>query len=182
MSYFDRLGEISSSVKGAQRASDLVAALLPPPAPTHVIGAEAPAASAPTAALVPGTPAAAVVKVGPSLGKAAIAFAPTLVGGAAGALAWQKHRVLGFLAGQSLAYNGAALLKGDANQKKEAVYQLAVEGSGIAGALYLKKHMHPVFGWIVGIAAGSIATSFLPGSPSRRQLGKVRDYVKDAVK
>ena len=177
MSYFDRLGEISSSVKGAQRASDLVAALLPPPAPTHVIGAEAPAT-----ALVPGTPAAAVVKVGPSVGKAAIAFAPTLVGGAAGALAWQKHRVLGFLAGQSLAYNGAALLKGDADQKKEAVYQLAVEGSGIAGALYLKKHMHPVFGWLVGIAAGSIATSFLPGSPSRRQLGRVSDYVKNAVK
>jgi len=181
MSYFDRLGEISSSMKGAQRASDLVAALLPPPAPSHVLGAEAPAA-APTAALVPGTPAAAVVKVGPSLGKAAIAFAPTLVGGAAGALAWKNHRILGFLAGQSLAYNGAALLKGDADQKKEAVYQLAVEGSGIAGALYLKKHMHPVFGWLVGIAAGTVATSLLPGTPARRQLGKISDYVKDAVK
>jgi hypothetical protein len=181
MSYFDRLGEISSSFKGASRASDLVAALLPPPAPTYVHGAEAPA-SAPTAALVPGTPAAAVVKVGPSLGKAAIAFAPTLVGGAAGAMLWKKHRVLGFLAGQSLAYNGAALLKGNADQKKEAMYQLAVEGSGIGGALYLKKYMHPVFGWIVGIVAGTVATSMLPGSPSRSSLGKISDYVKNAVK
>jgi len=179
MSYFDRLGEISSSMKGAKRASDLVAALMPPPAPTHVHGDAAPGAAA--AAIVPAAPAA-VTKTGPSLGHAAIAFAPTLVGGAAGALAWKKHRVLGFLAGQSLAYNGAALLKGDAEQRKEAMYQVAVEGSGIAGALYLKKYMHPALGWFAGILAGTAVTSMLPGSPARSQLGKISDYVKNAIK
>lgn len=145
--YSDALSGCSTTVLGVHRAADIVAALTPPPDS----GAPAPAKPEPVAGKV-------------------VRFVPGLVGAGIGATVWREHRVLGALSGYAAVNAGYAYTQG---QKKKAVCQLVVEGSGVAGALMWKKR--PVLGWLSGIAAGAAATYFVKGSP-------VRDLVKKGMK
>lgn len=98
-------------------------------------------------------------------------FAPHAVGLAAGAFFWKKHRILGALAGHALVNSAYEYYKGD---KKKAMCDLAVEGAGVAGALYHKKlplaGKSPVIGWAMGIVAGSVGTYFVDGSPAKEHF------------
>ena len=145
MHYSEILGNVSPTIMGAARAADVVAALAPPPA-----------AEGTTAMVKKEEPA-------PTMTQAVVGVTPGVLGAVAGAFMWRKHWVLGGLAGHALASNAMPMWRGG-KERKRAFYNLAVEGTGIAGALYFKKH--PVVGWLGGILAGSVATSFFSDSPA----------------
>lgn len=159
MSYMESLGEISSSAKSAHHAANIVKAMTPPD--QAIEGA-----------------AAASPETKPSVSKSMLGLAPGLAGGGAGALAWKKHRVLGFLGGHALGSNVYPIFRGSAQERKSALCRLGIEGSGVAGALMLKKKMHPVLGWLVGIVAGTAVTAFVPNSPVKAELKKMMEMVK----
>lgn len=143
---------VSPTARGVGRVSDLVAAMTPP----------APAT---------GTALAPVAPPHEALSKKLIKFVPHVVGAGAGFVLWKKHRILGALAGHALVNSGYEYYKGD---KKTALCELAVEGAGIAGALYLFKGRKPVMGWLAGVLAGSVATYFVQDSPVQKAVKKLR--------
>lgn len=140
-SYSDAFAGCSPTIMGLNQVADIVAAVTPPA----------------------GTPPVAQVSQ-PSLVSKVSRFAPGLAGAGAGGYAWKKHRVLGALLGHAVVQSGYDYMKG---RKREALCQLAVEGAGVGGALYYKKH--PVLGWLGGVVAGAVATYFVPGSPVRNE-------------
>ncbi len=74
---------------------------------------------------------------------------PTLAGAAAGAILWRDHRVLGAVAGASLARNVPALLR--ASERSSATWNLATTGGGVLGSLVVKNH--PIAGFVAGVVA-----------------------------
>lgn len=146
--YANALSGASTTVLGAQRAADIVAAMTPPSS-----ASSSPVAAAPV----------------PSVKDQLVNMAPGLAGAAAGAFLWKRHRVLGALGGHAAVQAGYDYYRG---HKKEAACNLAVEGAGIAGSLYFKKH--PVLGWLGGVVAGGVATYFVAGSPVRNAVQKMK--------
>ena len=166
MSYLDSLGKVSPSFTGAKRVKDVLAALVPP---SHTaVAADAGAGSA----MVKAEPKKSVTKI-------ALELAPGIAGGVVLATAWKSHRVLGFLIGHAAASAVYPLLSGDAAEKKRALCQLGVEGSGVAGALLTRRH--PALGWLAGIAAGSAVTAFIPGSAAHDEGRKLFEKLKAAI-
>lgn len=82
--------------------------------------------------------------------------AGTLVGAAAGAFLWKKHRWLGGIGGASLGRNAMSVL--DPAQRKEALCNLGITSAGIIGSLTVPKH--PVIGFVLGWFAGGAATYY----------------------
>lgn len=163
-SYADILGESSPTIRSGKRVAEIVAALAPP---TRAEGDGEPSS----------TPGAAIVKVEPKgepIGPMVAPFVPGFIGGAVGAVTWKEHRVLGFLAGHAIAANAIPITRGYGDERRRALYQLGIEGAGIGGALLLKKHMHPVFGWAVGILGGVAVTALIQGSPANEGFKKIR--------
>jgi hypothetical protein len=99
----------------------------------------------------------------PTMTQSVVGIAPGFFGAAVGALAYRKHWVLGALGGHAIGANAMPLWRGGVARKR-ALYNLAVEGSGIAGALYFKRS--PILGWLGGVLVGSTATSFFKDSPA----------------
>lgn len=159
--YVDVLGSASHSFHGAKRATEIVAALAPPPRSDLTIGA-----------------AAAVAKKddSDSAGKIALELTPGVVAGAAGAFAWKSHRVLGFLAGHAIGASAVPFLRNEGNDRRAALCQLGVEGAGVAGALYFGRKSTPkaILGWVGGLIAGAVATSFVQGSPMNVAYNKAK--------
>lgn len=149
--YAANLSDISPTILGVHRAADIVAALAPPAAGTTAIVPAAPA-----------VPQESVVKK-------VLRFAPGAAGAAAGFAAWKNHRILGAVAGHALVNSGWEFYKGD---KKKALCNAAVEGTGIAGAMFF--HKSPVIGFVGGALAAAVATYFVPGSPVRQQVERFR--------
>ncbi len=84
-----------------------------------------------------------------SIGAAAPAgmrILPALAGGAAGAILWKDHRVLGFLGGNSIGANAPLLL--DGRYRREALCNMGQTGGGIAGSLMLPGR--PIIGYLLG--------------------------------
>lgn len=160
-SYMEALGELSSAAKSAQHAAQIVAAMTPPP----VVGAEMVSSASP-AAVVPAAPR-------PSMGRAIVGLAPGVVAGGVGAVMWGNHRVLGFLTGHALGSNAGAVLRGVGQERRDGMCRLGVEGAGVVGALMLKSKLHPIFGWMAGVASGLVATSFVKGSPAHKLRSKM---------
>lgn len=82
--------------------------------------------------------------------------------GIAGVALWKNHRVLGFLAGDALGVNAYRLYRGQGDDRARALSNLGVAATSISGSLMWKKH--PFWGWVLGFVAGSVVTSFVPGS------------------
>ena len=167
-SYADILGASSPTARSGQRVAEIVAALAPP---TRTEGDGDSAAPATTA----------LVKVEPKhepIGPMAMPLVPGIIGGAIGAVAWKKHRVLGFLAGHAIAANALPIARGYGDERKRALYQLGIESAGIGGAFLLKKHMNPALGWAVGILGGVAVTAFIPGSPANEGVKQIRANAK----
>ena len=146
--YLNSVASVSPTFGAADRAYDVVSALIPPtPKAGSVV-----------------TP---TTESKPSFTKSLVHFVPSAVGLAAGYLftPYKKHRVLSALAGHAIVYSGYTFYKGD---KKRALCEAAVEGAGILGALKFKRS--PVLGWVGGILAGSVVTSFVDGSPARDEF------------
>lgn len=103
-------------------------------------------------------------------GQADLPYTKTLlpggVIGVAGAMGWKKHRVLGFLAGESLGQNTYRLYRGQGGDRVRALTNMGMTGAAVAGSLLWKKH--PFWGFVAGLAAGTVATSFVPGSNAHR--------------
>lgn len=161
-SYMESLGEMSSSARSAKHVANIVAAMSPPPRET-VSGA------VDTTALVPVKPTEPKVSVAKSI----VGLAPGVVAGGVGALAWKKHRVLGFAVGHALGSAVYPMFRGTPQEKKSAMCVLGVEGAGVAGALLWKKHS--LFGWIAGILVGAAAVSTVPGNPVTSELKKLKE-------
>lgn len=161
------LGNISPTMTGARRASDILAALAPPPAEE----------ATPPKALAKLEPPKTEMRQSP--GAAALGLAPGLVGAAVGAVMWSDHRVLGALAGHALASNAYPIVKGDSVERTRALCGLGVEAAGIGGALLWENH--PVLGWGLGVIAGSIATSFVPNSGARDAWDNIKARMKAAT-
>lgn len=157
--YVDMLGAVSPSARTGKRAYDILAALTPPPKPEA------------TTALARPESAATTVK------RRLSELAPGMIGGAAGATLWSDHRVLGFLLGLAIGDSAADIKRGDT---KKAACELGVAVAGIAGSLWAHKHLkwHPALGWVAGEAAGMVATSFVPGSPAKAQLNKIKGMLR----
>jgi hypothetical protein len=161
MSYTHVLGNIAPSLNGARRASDILAALAPPPQES--------------------TPKA-LAKLEPkpqvreSAAHAALGLAPGLVGAAIGAVAWKNHRVLGALAGHALASNVYPIVRGGPAERTRALCGLGVEAAGIGGALLYPAH--PVVGWLGGVVVGAVVTSFVPGSGAQEAWEKIKAGIK----
>lgn len=148
--YAQALAGCSPTIMGINRAADIVAALTPP--------------AAGSTALVPtGAPESVTKKL--------VKFVPGAVGALAGAYFWKSHRWLGLVAGHALINSAYEAYKGD---KKKALCYAAVEGAAVLGALNYKKipvlKVHPVAGFLGGLAAGITATYFVPGSPIKEEL------------
>ena len=79
--------------------------------------------------------------------------------GIAGALLWQRHRILGLIAGMAIGSNASALITKDT--RGMAIRNLVLEGAAVAGALLLENH--PVFGFAGGAVAGGLAAPHVPG-------------------
>lgn len=86
-------------------------------------------------------------------------IAPGVVAGAVGAYGWEKHRVLGFFAGEAVGANAYSVVKGSSTERRNALCNVASTGAAVAGSLAWKKH--PVWGFILGGLAGSVATNWL---------------------
>jgi hypothetical protein len=76
----------------------------------------------------------------------------TILGAAAGGLAWRDHRVLGVLTGASLGRNVPALL--NAQDRPHAVRNMGVTGAAVMGSLLLRDH--PKVGFLVGWLLGGL--------------------------
>jgi hypothetical protein len=163
-SYMESLGEMSSSARSAGHAANIIAAMTPPPRNTSVNGDD-------STAIVAARPVSAQPKE--SVGKSILGLAPGVVAGAAGALSWKSHRVLGFLGGHAIGSNVYPMFRGNEQERKSAMCRLGVEGAGIAGALVWKKHS--LFGWLAGIAVGMAAVSLVPGNPVLSELKKMKE-------
>lgn len=88
-----------------------------------------------------------------SAGDSWAAVAATLAGGAAGALVWRRHPVLGLLNGFALGGNTARVLTG------EIPIRRAAENLGahaIATAVSLGLPSHPAIGYVAGAASANI--------------------------
>jgi hypothetical protein len=95
-------------------------------------------------------------------GKMRTSVVPGLVVGTVGAVAWKKHRVLGFLAGDALGMNAYDIAKGSKTERISAVCNLGVTGAAVAASL--NWHKHPFWGYVLGSIGASIVTSFVPGN------------------
>ncbi len=156
MSYMTVLGAASPSAKSA---SEIIQALVPPKRTGEpaVEGAPAP------------KPEVALSERATHL---AVDLAPGVAGGLAGAYAWKKHRVLGFLAGHAVASNVMPIVRNKDGERKDALHMLGVEGSGVVGALMNKRS--PALGWVVGTAVGIAASSVFSDSPIRKHYREWR--------
>jgi hypothetical protein len=151
-SYTDLIGAASSTGRTASRIAGVAAALAPPPPPT------------PGAAMVPVAPQHQTE----SIGEFAWSVAPSVAGGAVGAYAWRRHRVLGFLAGSAVVSNASGLYSGG-DARTHALHRLGIEGAGIVGALQSKRPLYQVGGWLAGTVLGMIASYYVPGSPVKAE-------------
>ena len=101
---------------------------------------------------------------------------PTTVilgGAAAGIVGFslvKEHRVLGFLAGDSIGMNSFRLYRNEGDDRKLALCNLATMGCLVAGSLAVPKH--PFWGGLAGFVTGIVATSFVEGSNSYNLLRK----------
>ncbi len=131
----------SPTASSGRRAADFIAALAPPPAG-----------------------AAAVVKsdsmIHPKVKLAGLALIPSVVGAAAGAYVWKKHRILGGIAGMSVAPNVLRLIK--SGERVKALCSIGATGVGVMGSLKWKRH--PILGFVAGEVVGLVASAFVPGS------------------
>lgn len=147
--YMEMLGQVSPSMGGARRVRDMVAALTPP-------------ATGGAAALMKQD------QPRPSAADAALGMVPGLVGGGLGALAWKRHRVLGFLAGHAVGSVVRPLVTGKG--RMQAFTQVGVDAAVIGGALLWKKH--PFWGGVIGLLAGATVAGFVKDSASRDIFNK----------
>jgi hypothetical protein len=97
-----------------------------------------------------------------------------ILGGAAAGIAGyslvKEHRVLGFLAGDSIGMNAFRIYRGAGDDRKLAACNLATMGCLVVGSLAYKKH--PFWGGLAGFLTGVVATSFVEGSNSHNLLRK----------
>jgi hypothetical protein len=73
-----------------------------------------------------------------------------------------KHPVLGFFGGETLGQNAYRMYRGEGDDRTRAACNMGSMAAGITGSLLFKKH--PFYGFCLGLAAGLVATSFVPGS------------------
>ena len=156
--YMEKLGMSSSTMGGAKRAADIVAALRPPR--QRVAGAE--------------TALDKLSKDPPGAWSAhLLGWAPGLVGLGVGAYAFKKHWVLGALGGHAIGSNIMPILKGG-EERTDAFCRLTVDGAAIAGALWMQEDesdwLKSGLGYVGGSIAGLVATGlFVKSSPARKQ-------------
>jgi hypothetical protein len=74
--------------------------------------------------------------------------------------------VLGALAGVSVGFNAPSIARGDADARRDALFALGVTGAAVGASLSWKKH--PAWGYLLGGAAASLLTLYVPGSPMQR--------------
>jgi hypothetical protein len=147
--YFEVLGEVSPAGSAAAKSYDLVAALVPPE--TGV----------------------ALQKTPESDGKSTMEIVKSLVVPAVGAVVgytmWKKHPVLGALAGLGVAQTAYGWYKGE--DHKELLSGLAVDAVGIVAALKYKRQ--PALAYVGGVAAATVASSFVSGTAAAKLKAKL---------
>jgi hypothetical protein len=153
MGYVRILGDISPTARGANRAADIVAALAPPKAKN---------------ALVPAGQQA------PTFKKAAMAIVPGVVGAVAGAMLWKRHRILGAVAGHAVVSTAMPIYHGG-DGRVRALWQLGIEGAGIASSLHFKRH--PFLGWLGGTVGAAGVAALVPNSPAREGYYRLRAHM-----
>lgn len=146
--YGQIVGNLTPSAAGVKNATDILAALAPPATGQTALAKSQPSRLAKVKAV-------------------AFKWAPGLVGVGVGAFVWKKHRWLGALAGHAIGTTVMPIWRGGAERKK-AIYQLAVEGAAIGGALWLgrKSALRAAGGFVVGGLAALVVTGFIKGSPA----------------
>lgn len=105
----------------------------------------------------------------PSLFKSII---PGAALGVTGYVVWDKHPVLGFLAGDAVGLNAYRTYRGMPGDRVRAATNVATSASAITGSLLWQRH--PFWGWVAGLVAGSAVMSFVKGSAAHRLLEAVR--------
>lgn len=97
---------------------------------------------------------------------------PAAIGAVIGVKAWQKHPLLGLLAGEAIGANVYRLYRNQGNDRTLAWTNMATSAAGIAGSLMSPKN--PFRGWAVGYLLGIGATSLVKDSAAynlRKSLG-----------
>lgn len=89
-------------------------------------------------------------------------LAPGLACGLAGYSLWDKHPMLGFLAGEAVGTNAYRFWRGEGTDRLRTACNLSVAASAMTGSLMWKKH--PFYGYLLGFAAGVAVTALVPGS------------------
>lgn len=101
--------------------------------------------------------------------KANVPTAVILAGAGAGIAGFsliKEHRVLGFLAGDSIGMNAFRIYRGEGDDRKLAACNLATMACLVVGSLAVPKH--PFWGGLAGFAVGVAATALVPGSNSNK--------------
>jgi len=104
---------------------------------------------------------------------AAKGLLPGVAGAVLGSYLFPDHWILGAVGGYGVGHAVGPVLKGG-DERKGALYNLGALGAGVVGSLMWENH--PFLGYLAGGAAGLVAVSAIPGSPThdaaKRFLGK----------
>lgn len=112
----------------------------------------------------------------------------SVAGAAAGAYYSKKHPVLGGLAGYAVGSNVVPLVRGYGNERKDAMYRMAIEGAAIGASYYAKKvhkvgNVGAVAAFAGGMFAATMLTLYMPGSPAHRLGARLeRDRKRQQMK
>ena len=89
-------------------------------------------------------------------------IAPIIAGAVVGMTLYPKHPWLGALGGDAIGGALYPMLRGQGDDRRKALCDLAVEGAAVYGSLKYAKH--PIWGYLLGALAGSVAVSPIRGS------------------
>lgn len=82
----------------------------------------------------------------------------------------RSHPVLGIIGGFDLGVNARPLAVGSSDERKRAMYNLALGGAGIGASVAWKKH--PALGYAAGSVAALAAMAYVPGSPVQQMYAR----------
>lgn len=97
-------------------------------------------------------------------------IAPSVAGAVVGMTLWPKHPWLGALSGDAVGGALYPMLRNQGDDRRKAICDLIVEGAAVYASLKFPKH--PVWAYLGGALAGSVAVSPIRGSRVNTLLNK----------
>lgn len=95
----------------------------------------------------------------------------TVVGGVAGFMMFKKHRVLGTLGGVTLGACVEPMMRGQGNDRSDAMYRMAIAGAATMSALHFKHH--PALAYMGAGVSAALLSTYIDNSPMNRMAKRL---------